>query len=201
MHDSRHADKSPPAGQLEALSTADLFARVRAGEPGARDALFRRSYPALLRWATGRLPPWARGSVRTDDLVQITFLKALGHLESFEPSHPGAFLAYLRKILANAIVEEIRKAGRHPAPDSLEDQVPGTDPSPLQELIGKEALDRYERVLNSLPADQQEAVILRIELGMKYREIAEATQCDSLSTARMRVVRGLVRIAEELDAR
>ena len=199
MAGSKRGEGSPPPGGLEDLSTADLFARTRAGDPDARDALFRRCYPALLRWASGRLPSWARNSLRTDDLVQITVLKALDRLESFEPRHPGAFLAYLRRILANVILDEIRSASRRPAPESLEDSAEGRGPSPLEDLIGKEMLERYEKALGSLPDAQQEAVILRIELGMKYHEIAEATQCEKLTTARMRVVRGLVRIAEALD--
>ena len=199
MVGSRRAEKFPPPGSLQNLSTADLFVRTRAGDPDARDALFRRCYPALLRWATGRLPSWARNSTRTDDLVQITLLKALDRLDSFEPRHPGAFLAYLRRILANLIQDEIRSASRRPAPEALEESAQGPGPSPLQNLIGKEMLERYEKALSNLPEAQQEAVILRIELGMTYEEIAEATQCGKLSTARMRVVRGLVRIAEELD--
>src|SRR5262245_46623761 len=93
-------------------STAVLLHRVRAGDTEARERLVARHLPLLRGWAHRRLPPGARALADTEDLVQITFIRALKQVEAFEPRHEGAFLAYLRQILLNAIRDEIRRARR-----------------------------------------------------------------------------------------
>ena len=71
----------------------------RAGDQRARERLVSRFLPILRNWATGRLPGGARDLAETDDLVQITLVRALDHIDRFEHRGEGAFLAYLRRIL------------------------------------------------------------------------------------------------------
>jgi hypothetical protein len=49
---------------------------------------------------------------------------------------------------------------------------PASDPSPLEEAIGQEALERYEAAMTRLRPDDREAIIARIELGLPYPEVA-----------------------------
>jgi RNA polymerase sigma-70 factor (ECF subfamily) len=56
-------------------STLDLLERARSGDRQAMDLLFARYVPLLRRWATGRLPRWARDLADTHDLVQETLLQ------------------------------------------------------------------------------------------------------------------------------
>jgi len=63
-----------PTRALDLESTAILLTRVRAGDRGAR-----------------RLPRYARDLVEADDLVQISLLRALDQVKSFEPRLEGAF--------------------------------------------------------------------------------------------------------------
>ena len=69
----------------------------------------------------------------------------------------------------------------------------------LDQSIGREAVEAYEAALASLPEDKQEAVILRLEFGMSYQEIAEAVGAKTANAARMMVARSLIRLAELLD--
>jgi RNA polymerase sigma-70 factor (ECF subfamily) len=192
-------NRSPTSSELE--TTSDLLARVRAGDGAARERLVARYLPLLRRWAHGRLPFSARGLADTDDLVQVTLLRALDRVEEFEPRREGAFLAYLRSILLNAIRYEIRRSVRLPGGAKLGENVADPEPSPLEQAIGRDLLDSYETALATLPEDQQEAVILRVEFGFTHEEIAAATGSPSANAARMRVSRALVRLAEALDER
>jgi RNA polymerase sigma-70 factor (ECF subfamily) len=88
-----------------------------------------------------------------------------------------------------------RGAGR-PAGEELPAEVPGFSPSPLEEVIGKEALENYEAALDKLPEQQREAVLLRIELGFTHGEVAEALGAPTPNAARMLVARGLAKLAE-----
>jgi len=155
----------------------------------------------LQAWAHGRLPARARELSDTDDLVQVSLLRALDHIEGFEPRREGAFLAYLRTILLNLVREELRRVGRRPGRTPVDDNLPDTSRSLLEEAVGRETIEIYEAALAQLPAEQQEAVILRVEFDFTHAEVAEALGKSSSDAARMYVARALVRLAEEIDGR
>jgi RNA polymerase sigma-70 factor (ECF subfamily) len=183
----------------ESASTADLLARARSGDTLAREDLLRRYLPLLRTWAHGRLPDGARGAGDTDDLVQVTLLRALDHLQAFEPRREGAFLAYLRSILLNALRDQVRRSHYGPGrAGPLPLELPDQRPSILEETIGRETIERYEAALVQLTPLQREAVILRVEFGFSHQEIAGAIGCPSANAARMQVTRGLVRLGQLL---
>ena len=180
-------------------TTSYLLERVQAGDEAAGHRLIQRYLPVLQRWARGRLPASARGMVETDDLVQVTLLRALKRMEGFEQRHEGAFFAYLRRILLNVLRDEIRRSQRKPGGEAIDEDLPDPAPSLLEEIAGKQIMDAYEDALALLPEKQQEAVILRVEMGMTHPEVAEALGMPSANAARMAVSRALVRLAEVLD--
>ena len=183
----------------EAESSLVLVRRAHEGDQDAVDKLFARYLPRLQRWAHGRLPAWARGSLDTHDLVQDTFMQVLQRLDQFEPRHEGAFQGYLRQALFNRVRDEIRRATRRGPASELNDDKATADPSPLEQAIGQETLERYEAALARLREEDREAIILRIELGYPYSEIVTALGKPSVAAAHMAVSRALVRLAEEMS--
>ncbi len=179
-------------------STQELIARLREGDDSAREALFARYLPVLRRWGRGRLPVWARGTADTDDLVQVTLLRALNHLGRLEVEREGAFLAYLRQALVNGVRDEIRRTARRPVAVELDPELASGERSPVESAIGAELLARYERALASLTQEEQEAVILNVEFGYRHAELADALGAPSANAARMRVARALARLAEAM---
>jgi RNA polymerase sigma-70 factor (ECF subfamily) len=177
-------------------STARLLARVRDGDGAARETLLGRYLPILTRWAHGRLPTRARGLADTEDLVQVTLIRALNRLEEFEPRREGAFLAYLRQALLNALRDEIRRSARRPGGEEPDESIPDPRPSGLEEALGRETLERYEAALTTLTEEQREAVILRIEFGYTHEQVAESLGKPTANAARMVVSRALLRLAE-----
>jgi RNA polymerase sigma-70 factor (ECF subfamily) len=133
----------------------------------------------------------------TDDLVQITLIRALRQVHRFEPRREGAFLAYLRRILVNALRDEVRRSYCGPGHATpLPPNLPDPQPSLLDQTIGREAVERYEAALASLPDVQQEAVILRLEFGFTHQEIARAIGSPSANAARMMVTRALTHLGQ-----
>jgi RNA polymerase sigma-70 factor (ECF subfamily) len=179
-------------------STAALLDRFRDGDAHARDRLVERYLPILRRWVHGRLPRGARGMAETADLVQVAFYRALNRLEAFDPRHEGAFFAYLRQIALNAVREEIRRSGRRPSAPEVADEPEDRSPSMVERAIGREMLECYERGLLGLGEEQREAVMLRLECGLSYPEIARVMGRPSANAARMLVVRALVPLAEAM---
>lgn len=180
-------------------SSLDLLRRAQAGDRQALEALLARYLPRLQRWSSGRLPRWARDMSDTQDLVQETLIQTLRNLDGFEPRHEGALQAYLRQGVLNRIRNEIRKVGRRPPVAELDPEVATDDASPLEEAIGGEALERYERALASLRPADREAIIARIEMGCTNEELAVVLGKPSANAARMAVERALVRLAEEMS--
>jgi RNA polymerase sigma-70 factor (ECF subfamily) len=175
-----------------------LLERIRRGDTAALNRLMDRYLPRLSRWASGRLPQWARDLSDTDDLVQDTLIRSVANLNHFEARGEGALQAYLRGAVMNRIRDEIRRKRRVPTPGPLESTLPAEGLSPLESAIGEEVLEKYDQALDRLDAESREAVIARIEMGCSYAEIAEAMNKPSPDAARMMVSRALVRLAEEM---
>jgi RNA polymerase sigma-70 factor (ECF subfamily) len=148
----------------------------------------------------GKIPPACRNLLDTSDLVQMSLIRSLKALKSFEPKHEGAFLAYLRRISMNLIRDEMRRIKHLPEVISLANDILAEGPSPLEAAIGSELLENYEAALSRLPLAQQEALIMSLEFGCSPAEIAIATGRASASAARMYVARALVRLGEEMKA-
>jgi RNA polymerase sigma-70 factor (ECF subfamily) len=180
-------------------STFELVQRARAGDREAVDRLFARHLPVLRRWASGRLPRWTRDLMDTDDLVQETVLRAFKRIETFVPRHEGALQAYLRQAIVNRIRDEVRRSVRSPVTAELDENQSAGSASPLEEAIGREAVDRYETALARLRPEEREAIVARVEMGCSYQEVAQALDKPSADAARMAVGRALLRLAEEMN--
>jgi RNA polymerase sigma-70 factor (ECF subfamily) len=185
--------------QPEAESTVQLLERARTGDQDAADRLFARHVGPLRRWASGRLPRWARDMADTDDLVQETLLGTFKRIGQFEPRGAGALNAYLRQAVLNRIREELRRKGRRPDETGLPEIEDESHLSPLEQAIGNEAIERYERALARLRPEDQDSIIGRVELGYTYEELAEALSKPSPDAARKAAQRALIRLAEEME--
>jgi RNA polymerase sigma-70 factor (ECF subfamily) len=186
----------PSVSTYNAESSVELLLRVRAGDEEALDVLLRRYVPALRRWASGRLPRWARDMTDTEDMVQDAVLKSLRRLGTFTPQREGALQAYLRQAVMNRVRDEIRRHGRTPDRDELDDETPGGGVSPLEAAISAEGIHRYEAALAQLKDEDREAIVARLEMGYSYGEVAVMTGKPSADAARVAVSRALVRLAE-----
>jgi RNA polymerase sigma factor (sigma-70 family) len=181
-------------------STFELIEKARQGDDAALERLFARHLGPLQRWASGRLPKWARGLADTDDLVQDTLLQTFKRLEAFEPRRVGALQAYLRQAVMNRLRDELRRKGRQGQTVELDAVDLAAQGSPLEETIGREQVERYERALQRLKPEEREAIIARVELGYSYEDLAAALQKPSAEAARKSAQRALVRLAEEIKA-
>ena len=109
-------------------SSLTLLARAQAGDRVALESLIARYRPRLQRWASGRLPRWARDMADTQDLVQETLFQTFQKIERFEARGEGALYAYLRQAILNRIRDELRKAKRRPARSRNRSAVAGCRP-------------------------------------------------------------------------
>jgi len=140
----------------------------------------------------------ARSLLDTSDLVQETLLRVLEGLDRIEVRGPGGFQAYVRQAVLNRIRDQVRWAARRPGPDEVPETLGDATPSPLENAIGSEMLDRYETALARLDEADRELLHMRIELDFDYDEIAQITGRTSRDAVRMAVKRALSRLADEM---
>jgi RNA polymerase sigma-70 factor (ECF subfamily) len=134
----------------------------------------------------------------TGDLVQEAAIAALRHLSALEIRTDGALHAYLRQAVNNRIIDAYRRAGRRPAREELPEDAAAADASPLEAAIGAEAVQRYEAALARLKDEERQTIVLRVELGYDYGELAAALGKPSADAARMAAARALARLAQEM---
>jgi RNA polymerase sigma-70 factor (ECF subfamily) len=98
----------------------------------------------------------------------------------------------------NRVRDELRRHRRHPDAVELDSRFVDGSPSPLEEAIGSEAMDRYQEGLMRLSESEREAIIGRLELGLTYNELADLLGKPSADAARKAATRALARLIEEM---
>ena len=191
--------KPVPRPSADLTSTVELVTLAQQGDRSALERLFARHSAPLRRWASGRLPHWARDMADTDDVVQEVLLQTFKRIDNFDARGAGSLHAYLRQAVLNRIRDELRRRGREPVRADFDEQRPDPGLSPLQGAIDGEARERYERALARLTVEDQEAIIARLEMGYTYEELAESLAKPSADAARKAARRALVRLLTEMD--
>lgn len=175
-------------------TTAWLLDRARSGDGDARGQLVRRIEPLLRRFAHGRIPALLRHREDTADLVQHTWTRVLERLEGIEAREPGAFFAYLRTVLINALRESLRREAASPlaldagTAEATLALLPAADVDPVDWIA-------YEQSLATLSPEHRGLVLMRFEFGMSYGEIA-AEVGESADGVRMKLQRAIARMAQ-----
>jgi RNA polymerase sigma factor (sigma-70 family) len=184
---------------MDPESSFELIAQAQAGDAGALDRLLARYRPRLQRWASGRLPRYAREFADTDDLVQDALIGTLRNFDAFDNRGEWALQGYLRRAVINRIRNEIDRARSRPRADAVPETLVSPLLSPLEEAVGVQMMERYDRALESLSEPEREAVIARLELGCTYQEIATLLEKPTPDAARMIVARALARLAAAMS--
>jgi RNA polymerase sigma-70 factor, ECF subfamily len=179
-------------------SSVDLLLKAQTGDEDSLNRLLARYLPRLRRWASGRLPWALRTMLDTGDLVQDAIVHALPHLNKLEIRTEHAFQFYLQRAVKNRIIDLHKRARRRPLREEIPEDAPASGTSPQEAAIGAEALERYERALASLKNEDSQALVLRVELGLDYQEIATQLGKPSADAARMAVTRAIVRLADKM---
>ena len=163
----------------------------------------------LARLAEERIGPRLRGKVDPDDLVQQVFGQACRHREGFGGGPRAQVRAWLRAILANVLVDHLRKFAE-PVGERAIDAVgegstraPGPPPAdrgstPSHKASRKERDAFLALALARLPEDQRRAVELRHLRGKSPEEVADLMGRTVPAVAGL-LRRGLLALRAELD--
>lgn len=179
-------------------STLHVLTRAQTGDRSALGILIERVAPQLRRWARNRIPAAARGSEDTEDLVHNAVVRTLKRSDEFDVRSVGSLHAYMRQTIVNSLRDMARRVRRRGVPIEPPEDLVEDSPSPLEAAIRKQSTVRFVAALQSLSERDRQAIVLRIELGYSFADIAEQLGKPSAAAARMTVNRALERLAREI---
>ncbi|PCJ94150.1 MAG: RNA polymerase subunit sigma-24 [Flavobacteriaceae bacterium] len=139
----------------------------------------------------------------TEDIFQDTFIKVINTLKKGSYSEEGKFLPWVMRIAHNLIIDHFRKNKRMPMFEGNDDfnifSVISDDKLNAEKLIIKEQIDSDLRVLvDELPEDQREVLLMRIYKDMSFKEISENTGV-SINTALGRMRYALINLRKIIE--
>lgn len=169
-----------------------LIVAAQGGDRPAFAQLVERYWDRLYRW----LYRLTRDRHTAEDLVQESFLKAFAGLNRFQAG--TNFSAWLFRIAHNNYANQCRASAhrRHALPEDLPDSQRG----PLDQIVSTETLQNLSRAIQRLPAEFRAALLLRVEEGLSFRQIAEVLDLTE-ETARWRVFKARQKLLSMLAPR
>jgi RNA polymerase sigma factor (sigma-70 family) len=133
-----------------------------------------------------------------EDIFQDVFIRIIDTVRSGRYTDEGKFLPWAMRIAHNLCVDHFRKVKRTPIIKTGDDQdifevLNFTEPSAEDQMIRSQSHSRVRQLLDQLPADQREVIILRHYADLSFKEIAALTGC-SINTALGRMRYGLINL-------
>ena len=122
-----------------------------------------------------------------EDIFQDTFIKVIRTLKKGGYDENGKFLPWVMRIAHNLIIDFFRKSNRIPTFENRDDydvfQFIGDDSGNVEDaLFDAQVENDLSDLIESLPDDQKEVLMMRIYRDMSFKEIAENTDV-SINTA------------------
>lgn len=167
-------------------SEVELVQKAIAGDRAALSELLLTYYDDLQRQVSVKISNDLRGLVRAEDIMQQTFVRVAQAIGTFEMRHPRAFRAWLKTIALNLLKDaekrrrrERRTAARRPVDGSRDTTLIAEaalcdDTSPSGRFQRLENIRRMRLAVESLPADQREAIKQYYLQDLSLAEVAES---------------------------
>lgn len=172
-------------------SDAELVARTADGDEAAFGELLRRHQDAVYGFACRMLGDACQ---EAEDIAQETFLRLYQTAGRYRAD--ASLRTFLLRIARNLCVDHFRKK----RPDLLDD-IPDTpsDETPLDLLESAITVDRLEKAIAGLPANQRTAILLRHSEQLAYHRIAESMDLSvgAVESLLVRARRALRRVLAE----
>ncbi len=141
------------------------------------------------------------------DLAQEAFLKIYKNIKSFKGK--SSLSTWIFKITTNLCRDELRKRQRDLTTGSLSEKIETNEGEIKKEIkdfsfnpekisLNNELKKQIQKIIDNLPMDQKEVIVLRDLEGFSYKEIAQITDV-SLGTVKSRISRARRKLKEELN--
>jgi RNA polymerase sigma-70 factor (ECF subfamily) len=173
-----------------------VLERAQQGDAAAVGELWRDANPMLLRYLR------VTAGQDAEDIASATWLRAAEGFDSFSGTEPG-FRRWLVTIARNTHLDDVRRASRRreQASDEVAELVergPERAADPAVQVEERMSTRRALRLIESLPPDQAELVMLRVVVGLDVGDVAAVTG-RTPGSVRVAVHRALRRLRSLLE--
>ena len=140
---------------------------------------------------------------QADDIFQEVFIKVINTLRKGKYNHEGKFGQWVNRIAQNLCIDSFRKKKRRPTLQPTEefdifDVLGSPDDNIEEQTIKVQTYDKVKKLIDQLPPEQREVVILRHYADMSFKEIAGLTRV-SINTALGRMRYALINIRKMVE--
>ena len=162
---------------------ADLVKNYINGSEIALESLVNRHKLQIFNFINSKI----NDRDTSEDIFQDTFIKVIRTLKNGLYNEEGKFLPWIMRIAHNLVIDHFRKSNRIPTIENKEEFdifqfVSDTAPNAENILIEDQILKDIQKLIQELPDDQKEVLIMRLYRDMSFKEIAENTKV-SINTA------------------
>ena len=131
-------------------------------------------------------------------LFQEVFIRVIDTFRSNRYTEEGKFLPWAMRIAHNLCVDHFRRVKRTPVIKTSDNHdifevLNFNDDNAEQKMMKNQSYDRIRRMLDLLPEEQREVIVLRHYADLSFKEIASLTNC-SINTALGRMRYGLINL-------
>ena len=138
-----------------------------------------------------------------EDIFQDTFIKVIRTLKRNAYNEEGKFLPWVMRISHNLVIDYFRKSNRMPKFDnngdfSIFSVLSDSDLNAEKRIIKEQVESDVRRLVDELPEDQREVLLMRIYKDMSFKEISEKTGV-SINTALGRMRYALINLRKIID--
>ncbi|QHI35597.1 ECF RNA polymerase sigma factor SigE [Kordia antarctica] len=139
----------------------------------------------------------------TEDIFQDTFIKVIKTLKKGNYNEEGKFLPWVMRISHNLVIDHFRKNNRMPKYDNKGDfnifsVLSDTDLNAENRIIKTQVETDVRRLVDELPNDQKEVLLMRMYQELSFKEISEKTGV-SINTALGRMRYALINLRKVIE--
>lgn len=135
-----------------------------------------------------------------EDLFQETFIKIITSLREKRYNEEGKFLPWAIRIAHNLVIDYFRKERHMPMQRDTEeysifDYMPQRSRNAVEEIIYEEKINKVRQLIERLPFEQREIVIMRQYAGLSFKEISKILNIN-INTALGRMHYAILKLRE-----
>jgi RNA polymerase sigma-70 factor (ECF subfamily) len=183
------------------LTDNELIQLFQQGNTRAFDALIDRHQERIFN----AINFMVKDSYLAEDLIQEIFIKIINNLKQNKYNDEGKFLPWALRIAHNFCVDHFRKVKRTPTIKTSDDQdlfeiIKHSDHPADYKMTRAQTHRNIQELVDLLPEEQREIIVLRHYANLSFKEIAQMTNC-SINTALGRMRYGLINLRKMMNER
>ncbi len=183
----------------EVLNDKELIAKYLEGDEKSFEILLNKHKDKIYT----SIYLFVKDHERANDIFQDVFIKIVKTLRAGKYNHEGKFKQWAMRIAYNMCVDNFRKNKRrsiiHPTDDfDIFDVIESEEANREDSIIKEQTYAKVRALVDKLPPEQREVVILRHYADMSFKEIAAMTRV-SINTALGRMRYALINMRKMVD--